>query len=97
MFQVMLKFEEFFIVAIKVHTIPQNISLVQNKIFVSFPTKIMITFTENKKFISNFSFFSTFVDMYIIQLSTSTYVKRSSGRNFKKENKVAIFTFFEVF
>ena len=64
MFQEMLKLEEFIAFVIQVHTIPQNILLMQNEIFISFPPKIKNTFTENKKFISIFFFFfPTLVDM----------------------------------
>ena len=35
------------------HTITQNSFLMQNKIFISFPTKIKNTFTENEKFLSD--------------------------------------------
>ena len=45
----------------------------QNKIFISFPTKMKNTSTENKIFIPNF--FPTLVDMQIIQFSTSFCVK----------------------
>ena len=77
------------------HVIPQNIFLMQNKIFISFPTKIKNTTTENKKCISIFFFnFRLYVDHTIIY---NHLCQKSPGRNFKKENKVAIFTFFEVF
>ena len=56
MFQEMLKSEEFIEIIIQVHIIPQNIFLMQNKIFISFPTKIKNTTTENKKCISIFFF-----------------------------------------
>ena len=85
MFQVMLKFEEFFIFVIKVHTISQNISLVQNKIFVSFPTKIMITFTENKKFDENkvaiFTFFEVFKILFFASHDVEKYYLRCSFQN----------------
>ena len=78
---------------IQVHIIAQNIFLM----FISFPTKIKNTFTENKKFISKIHFYSNFsryVDHTIIYLSLC---QKPTGCNFKTENKVAIFTFFEVF
>ena len=63
MFQEMLKSEEFIEFIIQVHIIPQNIFLMQNKIFISFPTKIKNTSVENKKFISNFfSNFGRYID-----------------------------------
>ena len=92
----MLNLEEIFILVIQVHIISQNIFLMQDKIFISFPTKIKNTITENKNFVSNFLFFFNFnryVDHTNIYLSLC---QKSPGRNFKKENKVAIFTFFEV-
>ena len=43
MFQEMLNLEEIFIFVIQVHITSQNIFLMQNKIFISFPTKIKKT------------------------------------------------------
>ena len=63
MFQEMLNLEEILILVIQVHIISQNIFLMQDKIFISFPTKIKNTITENKNFVSNFLFFSTLIDM----------------------------------
>ena len=57
MFQEMLRLEMIFIVVIKVHLTSQNIFLMQNKILISFPTKIKNTSTENKKFYQFFFFF----------------------------------------
>ena len=51
MFHEMLRLVEIIAFVIQVHIIPQNIFLMQNKIFISFPTKIKNTYTENKKFI----------------------------------------------
>ena len=96
MFQEMLKMVDIFIFVIQVHITPQNLFLIQNKVSISFPTKIKNTPTENKKFASIFFFsnFGRYVDHTIIYL---IYVKKRRRESFKKENKVAIFTFFEVF
>ena len=40
MVQEILNLEEFIVFVIQVHIIPQNIFLMQNEIFISFPTKI---------------------------------------------------------
>ena len=67
----------------------------QNKIFISFLTQIKNTSTENKKFISIFFFNSNiYVDHPNIYLHLH---QKPPGRDFKKENKVAIFTFYVVF
>ena len=44
----MFKLQEFIVVVIQVHMIPQNIFLMQNKISISFPRKIKNTSKENK-------------------------------------------------
>ena len=48
MFQEMLKSEEILLYVIQVHIISQNSFLIQNKIFISFPTTIKNTSPENK-------------------------------------------------
>ena len=84
MFQEMLNLVEIFIFVIQVHVISQNIFLMQNEIFMSFPTKIKNTFTENKKFISKkkFSNLKRYVDHTNIYLNL---YQKPPGRNLRKE------------
>ena len=56
MFQEMLKVKEFTVFVIQMYIIPQNNFLMQNQIFISFPTKIKNTFTKNKKLITKKKF-----------------------------------------
>ena len=95
MFQEVLKSEEFIVFIIQGHVVVQNSFSMQNKIIISFPTKIKNTSTENKIFISIFFFqFGRYVDNIIIYLHLC---QKAPGRNFRKVNKLAIFTSFEVF
>ena len=70
----------------------------QNKTFIiRISRKIKKTSAENKRFMSKIIFFLNFnryIDHTFIYLHLC---QDPTGRNFKKENKVAIFTFFEVF
>ena len=56
MFQEVLNKEEFIAFVLEAHIISQNIFSIQKKIFISFPTKIKNTHTENKKFTVKFFF-----------------------------------------
>ena len=56
MFLEVLNKEEFIAFVLEAHIISQNIFSIQKKIFISFPTKIKNTHTENKKFTVKFIF-----------------------------------------
>ena len=95
MFQEMLTLTRFYVIVIRVYAVPQNNFLMQTKIFIIFPTKIKNNHTENKKYIyKKILNFGRYVDHIIIFLPLC---QKPPGRNLKKENKVVIFTFFEVF